>query len=262
MMRCGRVRSWAAIGAVGMGLVMATLTLAQPQPPPGDPPRGGGAGGPGGGGPGRMAPPGEGLPPPGGPGGMGGGGGGMFPREGGPERLSEEEQNRFRVFANTHMPNISFAIEEVRLPRQRLWLTGTALFHYRRYERGRRDFPQMEEQLLQDVRNIDELVRLAREYPTSPPERQAALRAEMRERMVSVSTSMLEERRRRIERLREQLDREEAALDRDQAQIEQSIDQRLEEFLRLGPGGGLRGGPDGGGRPGGGPPPPEGGPRP
>ena len=152
----------------------------------------------------------------------------------GAERMTEEEQARFRVFLNSYMPNVLAATQEVRNPRQRLWLTGVAAFNYRRYERGRRDFPQMEEAFRKDIKDSDDMVRLAREYPGLPASRQQEIRTEIRGKMKSVATSMLTERRNRIERLREQLEREERALIRDEERMDQGMDGRLEEILRLG----------------------------
>ncbi|MFN4244207.1 MAG: hypothetical protein ACK4PI_13330, partial [Tepidisphaerales bacterium] len=159
------------------------------------------------------------------------------PRDLLPERLSEEDQRRFRVFMSSYMPHLLFASEDAaRPPRQRLWLRGVALFHYRRLERVRRDFPELGERVLADVRDVDEAVRLAREYRTLSPEGQEQAREEITRRLLSVGRGLIEERALRIERLREMLAREEANLERDRQSLESWTRQRAEDFLRLGDG--------------------------
>lgn len=150
------------------------------------------------------------------------------------ERMSDEEQARFRVFVNSFMPNLDAARQEISSPRQRLWLMGMAKFQYQRYERGRRDFPQLEETFRQDIRNVDDMVRLAREYPSAPESRQGEIRVELRGKMKSVATNMMSERRKRIEKLRDQLEREERGLIRDEERLEGGLDSRVEELLRFG----------------------------
>lgn len=156
-------------------------------------------------------------------------------REAGPERMSDEDQRRFRVFMSSYMPNALFASEDVsRPPRQRLWLRSLALFHFRRLERVRRDFPELAERVLQDVRDIDEVIRLAREYRTLPTDQQEATREAIGQRLLSVARGVIEERERRLQRLREQLEREEAQLQRDRAGVEEWTRSRVDNFLRLG----------------------------
>lgn len=165
---------------------------------------------------------------------MGGSEGRPLQGPGDRQRMSEEEQARLRVFVNSYMPNLDAAMQEIRLPRQRIWLMGMAKFQYQRYERGRRDFPELEESLRQDIRNIDEMVRLAREFPSASESQQGAIRVELRERMKSVATNMIMERRKRIEKLRAQLEREERGLSIDEKGLEGVVDTRMEELLRFG----------------------------
>lgn len=121
-----------------------------------------------------------------------------------------------------------------RLERRR-WLTQTALFQFRRFERGRKDFPELEDTYLRDVRLTDEMVGLLREFRSASGDRRDEIRSEVRVRLTSVAESLIEERRRRIDRLKAQLEKEEAAVARDENNLDSNVDKRVDEiFARLG----------------------------
>lgn len=168
---------------------------------------------------------------------------------------SQDEGREFFRFVEDRMPNVSTALAEARAMRQgnpqggnegrsgatwerQRWLIQTALFQYRRYTRGTKDFPELEEQYLKDVRDTDDMVGLLVEVRGADDARREEIRGEVRKRLESLAVSIVAERRRRIEKLREMLAREERALSVDEPRLQQGIDSRLEEmFSKLAPAG-------------------------
>jgi hypothetical protein len=114
---------------------------------------------------------------------------------------------------------------------KRRWLAAAAIFQFRRYNRGKRDFPDLTNQYLQDVKDTDDMVGLLIQYRQADEAKREQLKPELRTKLQTVARSMLDERRRRIQKLRESLEKEEAQLARDESRLDEGVDRKLEEML-------------------------------